>query len=32
MYEVGVSSKETVVLCHWGVEMNVWFINKKGKV
>ena len=23
-----VSNKETVVLCRWGVEMNVWFINR----
>ena len=21
-------SKETAVLCGWGVEMNVWFINR----
>ena len=24
----GVTSKETVVLCQWEVETNVWFINR----
>ena len=24
----GLISKETVVLRHWGVETNVWFINR----
>ena len=24
----GLVFKDTVVLCRWGVEMNVWFINR----
>ena len=27
----GLVSKETAVLRQWGVETNVWFINRVGK-
>ena len=27
-WEEGLVSKETVVFCRWGVETNVWFINR----